>query len=146
MRKGLALLVLAALMVSVVALPAAAAKKKKKTVTEAWQVTAAPFPGAEDHTDPATECGTQDVNYAIHSFTAHGRGTLETSISDFQGEWDLYVTDSNGNLLGSSVQFMAGSEERVKVRLAPHTEVNIYACNFAGGPTAAGNLTYTSKA
>jgi hypothetical protein len=144
MRKGLALLVLAALMVSIAALPATAAKKKK-TVTEDWQVTAAPFPGAEDHSDPATECGTQDVNYAIHTFKTPGRGRLETVISGYQGEWDLYVTDSNGNVLGSGVQFMTGTEERVKVTLPAGTEVNIYACNFAGGPTATGTLKYVYK-
>jgi hypothetical protein len=143
MRKGLALLVLAALMVSVAAGPATAAKKK--TVTEDWQVTAAPFPGADDHSDPATECGTQDVNYAIHTFKTPGRGTLETVISGYQGEWDLYVTDSNGNLLGSSVQFMTGTEERATVTLPARAEVNIYACNFAGGPTAMGELTYVYK-
>ncbi len=145
MRKGLALLVLAALMVSVAAVPATAAKKKKKTITESWQVTAAPFPGAEDHSDPATECGTQDVNYAIHSFKTPGRGTLETVISGYQGEWDLYVTGSDGNVLGSGVQFMTGTEERATVTLRAGAEVDIYACNFAGGPTAAGELKYVYK-
>ena len=144
MRKGLVLLVLATLMVSAVALPATAAKKKK-TVTEDWQVTAAPFPGADDHSDPATECGVQDVNYAVHTFKTPGRGTLETAISGYQGEWDLYVTDSSGNLLGSSVQFMTGSEERATVALPAGAEINIYACNFAGGPTAAGQLKYVYK-
>jgi hypothetical protein len=123
----------------------ATAAKKKKTLTEDWQVTAAPFPGADDHSDPATECGTQDVNYAIHTFKTPGRGTLETVISGYQGEWDLYVTDSSGNVLGSSVQFMTGTEERATVTLPAGTEVDIYACNFAGGPVAVGELTYVYK-
>jgi hypothetical protein len=143
MRRTLvALLTAVSLVVSVGALPASAAKKK--TVTEEWEVTAAPFPGAEDHTNPATECGTEGVNYAIHTFKTPGRGTLEAAIT-FEGEWDLYVTDSKGTLLASSVQFMAGSEERVTVRLPARAEVKIYACNFLGGPTASGELKYVYR-
>ena len=144
MRRSLTLLAVAALMVSISALSANAAKGRG-TVKETWQVTAAPFPGADDHSDPASECGTQDVSYAIHSFRTPGRGTLETALTDFQGEWDLYVTDTNGNVLGSSVQFMTGSEERLTVTLPAKSEVLIYACNFAGGPTANGELTYRYK-
>lgn len=142
-RTFVVLLTAGSLAVSVGALPAAAAKKG--TVTEEWQVTAAPFPGAEDHSDPASECGTENVNFGIHTFTTPGRGHLEASITDFQGEWDLYVTDSSGNLLASSVNFMAGSEERIEVDLPARTEVNIYACNFLGGPTAAGQLKYVYR-
>ena len=85
------------------------------------------------------------MNYAIHTFKTPGRGTLETVISGYQGEWDLYVTDSNGNVLASGVQFMTGTEERATVTLPAGAEVNIYACNFAGGPIATGELTYVYK-
>ena len=141
-----ALLVLLAGLVVCSLLPgAAAAGKKRKTVTEEWQATAAPFPGADDHSDPATECGAEGVNHTIHTFTAPGKGTLVTAITGFQGEWDLYVTDSNGTLLASSVNFMSGSEERVTIRLRAGAEVNIYACNFLGGPIANGELAFTYK-
>jgi hypothetical protein len=133
----------ALVLVALVASPAVAAKKK--TVTEEWQVTAVPFPGADDHMQPDEECGVEDVSYAVHAFETPGRGTLEAAITDFQGEWDLYLTDSDGNVLASSVNFMAGSEERLVAALPARTEVSIYACNFAGGPTANGRLKYVYK-
>lgn len=142
MRKTLVLVLLGAFVLAGTAMPATAAKKKK-VVTEEWQATAVPFPGAENHTDPATECGVQDVSYRIHSFTTPGRGTLEARISGFEGEWDLYVTDGEGTLLGSSVNFMAGPEEKVTLPLPAKKDIQIYACNFAGGPTAQGDLRYT---
>lgn len=144
--KKCAIALLAALLVLAAAPGAAVAGKKKGkgTVTEEWQATAAPFPGAEDHTDPATECGAEDVNYTIHTFKTPGRGTLEAAIT-FEGEWDLYVTDAKGVLLASSVQFMAGSEERVTIGLPAGAEVSIYSCNFLGGPTADGQLKYTYR-
>lgn len=145
MAKALRLLIATALVVAVGAAPATGAKKKTKTVSQEWQVVAAPFPGAEDHSDPATECGVEDVSYSIHSFSTPGKGTLTTRITGFEGEWDLYVTDGDGTLLGSSVNFMAGSEEKVTLKLPARTEANIYACNFLGGPTADADLKYVYK-
>jgi hypothetical protein len=145
MRKILTLITIGSLLLGTSSMPASAAKKKKKTVTEEWQAVAAPFPGAEDHSDPATECGVEDVSYTIHNFSTPGKGALTTRISGFEGEWDLYVTDGDGTLLGSSVNFMAGPQEEVTLKLPAKTEVNIYACNFLGGPTADGELKYTYK-
>lgn len=143
--KKAALVLLAGLLV-LAAAPGPALAGKKKTVTEEWQAVAAPFPGADDHSDPATECGAEGVNHVVHTFKAPGKGTLNTAITGFQGEWDLYVTDANGSLLASSVNFMAGSEERVTVGLRSGAEVRIYACNFLGGPVADGNLEFTYRA
>ncbi|MFN2524846.1 MAG: hypothetical protein ABR505_01055 [Actinomycetota bacterium] len=115
-------------------------------MTEEWEATAAPYPGADDHSDPATECGFEDVTFTIHSFTTPGKGTLEASLSEFQGEWDLYVTDEDGRVLASSVNFMAGPQERLVVALPAKLEIDIYACNFLGGPTAHAQLKYVYKA
>ena len=145
MVKTVGLLVVSALLFAVGVAPASGAKKKTKTVQDQWQVTAVPFPGAEDHSDPATECGTEGVSYAIHSFKTPGKGTLTTRLSGFEGEWDLYVTDNDGSLLGSSVNFMSGSEEQVTLRLPAKSDINIYACNFLGGPTADADLKYVYK-
>lgn len=144
MRRVLTLIILGSLLVGASSMPASAAKKKR-TVTDEWQVIAAPFPGAEDHSDPATECGLEDVSYTIHSFSTPGKGTLTTRLSGFEGEWDLYVTDGDGTLLGSSVNFMAGPQEEVTLKLPAKAEINIYACNFLGGPTADADLKYTYK-
>lgn len=138
-------LLLAAMMLIGVGAPSATAEGKKKSVEEEWDVTALPFPGADDHSNPEEECGVEGVSYTIHTFTTPGRGSLDVRINEFQGEWDLYVSDADGNLLGSSVNFMAGSEERVTIPLAANVEVSIYACNFLGGPTAHGALKYVYR-
>ena len=139
-RRALAVLVAGALAIGLVAGPATAGRTK--TVKRQWDVVAAPFPGADGHTTPSEECGVEGATYGLYRFKAPGRGKLDVRLSGFEGEWDLYVTDSAGNLMGSSVQFMTGSEERVVVKVPSKKELLIYACNFAGGPTAQGKLKY----
>ena len=141
MRKALSVLLGACLAVTLSG--GAASGGAKKTIKQQWDVVAAPFPGADDHSDPSEECGVEGVSYAIHSFKTPARGTLDTRINRFEGEWDLYVTDAKGKLLGSSVKFMSTPEERVVVKLKANVKVDIYACNFLGGPTAHGELKYT---
>ncbi len=141
MNRIVAVVAAAGIVASVLAAPAAA---KKKPVIEEWQVTAAPYPGAQDHTDPPTECGVEGVTYAIHDFTTPYRGQLDVQI-EFQGEWDLYVTDGDGNLLGSSVAFTNVTQERVVLPLGPKVDIQIYACNFLGAPTAAGRLEFRPR-
>lgn len=143
MRKMLATLVAGCLLVGMGVTPAGAGRKK--TVKQQWDVAAAPFPGADDHTNPAEECGVEGVSYSVHSFTTPGKGKLDTRINAFEGEWDLYVTDSAGRLLGSSVQFMGTPEERVVIRVGARVDLQIYACNFLGGPTAHGELKFVYK-
>ncbi|MDQ3985508.1 MAG: hypothetical protein M3280_03315 [Actinomycetota bacterium] len=145
MHRALTLVIIGALLAGANVAPSAAGGKKRKTVTEEWQAVAAPFPGADDHSDPATECGVENVTYTIHGFSTPGKGTLTARIRDFEGEWDLYVTDADGTLLGSSVNFMAGPQESVTLRLPAKAKVRIYACNFLGGPTAAGDLRYVYR-
>ena len=145
MTKTLGLLIVGALIVAVGAAPATGAKKRTRTVSQNWEVVAAPFPGADDHSDPANECGVEGVSYGIHSFSTPGKGKLTTLLSGFEGEWDLYVTDGDGSVLGSSVNFMTGSEEKVTLSLPAKTEVRIYACNFLGGPTAQAELKYVYR-
>lgn len=142
MAKALRLLIVCALIVAVGAAPATGAKKKRKTVRQDWEVVAAPFPGADDHSDPSTECGVEGVSYGRKTFTTPGKGTLSTRLSGFEGEWDLYVTDGDGAVLGSSVSFMSGSEEKVTLKLPSRMQVHIYSCNFLGGPTANAELKY----
>lgn len=135
------MLIIGTLLVGLTGAPAAA-ESKKKTVEEEWDVIALPFPGADDHSDPDEECGVEGASYAIHAFQTPGRGSLNVTLNEFQGEWDLYVTDADGNLLGSSVNFMAGPEESLTLKLAAKVDISIYACNFLGGPTAHGVLKY----
>ena len=141
MRRALAVCILAALLGA--AAPGALAGGAKKVIKRQWDVVAAPFPGADDHSTPSEECGVEGATYDLYRFKTPARGKLDVRINQFEGEWDLYVTDSSGHLLGSSVQFMTTDEERVVVKVASKTTVLIYACNFLGGPTAHGALKYT---
>ena len=140
MRRVLAILIGGCLLAGLAVTPGNAARRK--TIKQQWDVTAAPFPGAEDHSTPSEECGVEGVTYAIHAFKTPAKGRLDVRINQFEGEWDLYVTDSSGRLLGSSVQFMGTSEERVVINVAAKTNLQIYACNFLGGPSAHGQLKY----
>ncbi|MDQ3955782.1 MAG: hypothetical protein M3285_09565 [Actinomycetota bacterium] len=140
MRKILSALIMGCLLAALTAAPVGAARKK--VVKQQWDVIAAPFPGADDHSTPSEECGVEGVTYGIHTYKTPAKGKLDARINGFEGEWDLYVTDSAGRLLGSSVQFMGTSEERVLIKVPAKTELQIYACNFLGGPTAHGELKY----
>ena len=141
MRKMLSALIIGCLLATLSAAPVGAARKKK-VVKQQWDVIAAPFPGADDHSTPSEECGVEGVTYGIHTYKTPAKGKLDARINGFEGEWDLYVTDAGGTLLGSSVQFMTNTEERVLINVPAKTELLIYACNFAGGPIAHGELKY----
>ena len=141
MRKAVACVIAGCLLSGLASSPATAGRKK--VVKRQWEVVAAPFPGADDHSTPAEECGAEGATYGVYRFKTPAKGKLDVRINQFQGEWDLYVTDASGTLLGSSVNFMSGDEERVVLKLGSKVGLQIYACNFLGGPTAHGQLRYT---
>ncbi len=141
MRKLIALALAGAMVASLGASPAIA-KKKKKTVTEEWTAQALPNPG---NTGSASECGVEMVHFTTHDFSTPGAGQLDVRMNNFQADWDLYVTDGEGNELGSSTGFVEATEERVVIPLPKGQDIVILACNYAGGPTASLQLTYTYK-
>lgn len=140
MKKLIAAVSIAGLLMSLAAAPALAGKKK--TVTEDWTATnPVPFPGMD------AGCGGQEtLSRSTHPFTAPGTGSLNVTMDNFQVDWDLYVYDSAGNLLAASEGDSAATTEQiVGLKLKKAQEVGIVLCNWSGGPTADGHLVYTYK-
>lgn len=145
MRKLVAIVSISALVLGLAAAPALAGKKKK-TVTEEWQAVAAP--GPFDPTAGAGACpenAIEGVQRVTHVFTTPGNGSMDISMTNFQGDWDLYAVDSDGNTLGQSTGFVEATTERIILTLKKGQEIGIMACNFIGTPTADLSLTYTYK-
>ncbi|HEX2239955.1 MAG TPA: hypothetical protein VHJ82_02255 [Actinomycetota bacterium] len=140
MRKVVTLITAIGLLVALVA-PAAA--QKKKTVEEEWTATA-PVPGPAAQVDPST-CGVENASYVVHPFSTPGKGILDVTMDQFQGDWDLYVKDADGNVIGSSTGFVEATVERVVIPLGAKEDIQVHSCNFVGGPTAHLLLKYTYK-
>ena len=120
----------------------------KKPITETYTATAAtPDPGNAvtgtlcDGVNPA---GTGEH---LHEFAVPEAGVLEVILTDYQGDWDLAVRNSKGANIGESgaggYQPVAGSDEKVKVKIKKAETLTIVGCNWAGSPTATVKLTFT---
>lgn len=150
MRKALASILAAGLVFGMLAGPAVAGKKKKISKTFAAGPNI-PIPNADPGATFGHSCmaGEEGVHKTTVAFKTPGKGTLDVSIENFQGDWDLYVLDAAGNRIGTSEASQlqdAPPVERIMVPLAAKKTYSIVACNFAGGPTADGKYTYTYKA
>lgn len=146
MRKLVAIVSISALVLGLATAPALAGKKKK-TVTEDWSVMAVPGPFDPGTAFPEGCLGmsVEGVHRVSHAFTTPGTGVLDASMTNFVGDWDLYVADADGNELGRSAGFVDVTTERVIVSAKKGQELSIVACNLYGGPTADLSLTYTYK-
>ncbi len=149
MRKAIVAMLVLGMVASLAAAPAIAGKKKKtKVVTEEWTATA--VPGPFDPTVPAfagacPEFAVEGVQRISHPFTAPGTGALDVSMTGFEGDWDLYLLDSAGAVVGQSTGFVDATTERVIYTAKKGQEFNILACNFIGSPQASLTLTHTYK-
>jgi hypothetical protein len=70
-----------------------------------------------------------------------GKGKLTADLSAFQGDWDLYVINAAGLVLGRSENIqappdLAAAEEKVTVAFKKMADIAIVACNWAGAPQA----------
>ncbi len=147
MRKVVISILAAGLVVGALGGPAAAGKKK--TISKEFSAGPhAPLPNATEDIGHSCIAGQEGVHKTTISFKTPGKGTLTVGIHDFDGDWDLYVLDSKGAMLGVSEASQlqgAAPEENVTVRLAAKKTYDIVACNFAGGPTASGHYKYVYK-
>ncbi len=119
--------------------------KHKKPITKSYTATAS-------NPDPTNYAGgsvcRQNVPGSAHieKFTAPEAGTLKAEIGDFQGDWDMLLTDDKGRELSNS----GGSEltdgkEKMTYKVKKAGTLNIIACNWAGGPTAKAKYEFTYK-
>ena len=150
MRKLFAGLVLAGLIVGLHGPAAAGTRTLKKRMTFTAPV---PAPVYSD-VDPAGcmwQGSVEDVSKDTYSFTTpkhRGKGTLSVRIDGFDGDWDLYVFDKDGDLLTSSTSDnSAGAYEQISgLKLKQKTTVDIVACNWESTtPSVNGYLAYKYK-
>lgn len=73
-----------------------------------------------------------------------GSGTVEVTISGFQGDWTLMITDAKGELItGADVN--PPDTETASFPMKKAGTVNILPCNLAGTPQASVKMVYTFK-
>jgi hypothetical protein len=147
MRKTLAMVITAGLVLGALAGPGVAGPKKKKAkpkkIEDTVSLTAAPFPNYSSHTgttSPGCTAGEEGVHKVTTALHVPGKGKLTADLSGFQGDWDLYVFNAAGQVLGRSeneqVPAGAPAEESVSVTLKKMTDLEIVGCNWAGTPEA----------
>ena len=139
MKKTLSLLVALGLVAGVSLMPGIAEAKKKK-IEGTFTATGAPFP----HPDGCNG-GVESVHKVSHSLETPKKGLLEVNMHSFEGDWDLFVTDTAGAVLGSSTagQPIDPPGETITVALDAKTEYLIVACNWSGAPVSTVDYVFT---
>ena len=148
MKKTFVSLVAAVAAIGLLAAPAAAGTRR---IHKSFTAHAIPLPNYGSHTGvgPGCAAGVEGVHKVTKSFKAPGTGKLTVSTEGFLGDWDLYVFDSKGTMIGSSdsaqVPDGAPAEEQIKIGLRKGKTVKITACNWAGGPEAEVHYMYVYR-
>lgn len=130
-KKLMVLLCVVGLVGMVAAAPALAGKKKKGSFTAENPV---PHPGPD-----GCLAAPESLSKTTESLKAPFSGLLTVTMENFEGDWDLFVTDADGNELISSVESQltgAPATEEVSIPLKKGYEFAIVACNWVGGPSA----------
>ena len=130
MRKSVTVLLVLALLVALGAAPATAGKKKKGSFSAENPV---PVVDACPHEAP------EDLSKTTESLKIPFSGVLTVTMTDFVGDWDLYLTDSEGGEIASSTASQLTGDppsEEVLILLPKGMSVQMIACNYAGGTSA----------
>ena len=88
----------------------------------------------------------EGVSKESHPFQLEAAGQLTVVMSEFSGDWDLYLLDADGRELDSSAGPASDTTETVAATLNGNVPVTIVACNFSGGPTANVNISFIRAA
>jgi len=132
-RKTFLLLSALAFAIGSVAAPALAAKKKSGS----FSASGVPFPGPDGCN--GSHGAVEGVSVTSETFKAPFNGFLTVTMSGFEGDWDLFLNDADGNEMMSSTESQlqgAPPTEEVLFPLKKKTEVMMSACNWVGGPSA----------
>jgi hypothetical protein len=138
-RKLIGLICILGLLGALAATPALAGKKKKGSFTAENPV---PHPAGDGCNE-----GTEGVSKTSEAIKAPFNGLLTATMENFQGDWDLFVTDADGGALVSSVESQltgAAATEEVSILLKKGYEFAIVPCNWVGGPSADVAWTFTA--
>ncbi len=140
MHKTMAFLAALTLVLAVIAGPALAAKKREGSFT----ATAIPYPLLPDGCRESAE----GVNKVSEPFKAPFDGFLTVTMVDFQGDWDLFLNDPEGNFLEASDDAQlegAPPTEELVYGLHKSEEVLMVPCNWGGTPTATVNWQFVAR-
>lgn len=144
MRKLVTIFVLTGLVAALgSAVPAVAGKKKP--ITGSFTASGIPYPVDNDVNQRGCEDGIEGVHKTTMPFQAPAPGTLTVTMTKFQLDWDLWVTDPDRNVLGYSDQPIATPNELVTLQMAAKEKVLIAACNFTGEPQAVVDYKFTFR-
>jgi hypothetical protein len=134
-----AVLALAVLAAGTVVAPGALAAPKP--ITKTYTATA-PLPDPTNVAGGYSVCA-QNVPQSFHTepFKVPAAGTLKVELTGYQGDWDLLLMDGKGNEMAYSGELEPSAPEITQVKFKKAGQVQIVACNWAGGPT--GEVTYT---
>ena len=137
MHKRLVLALVPATLLAVAVAPSSAAPKETKG-TFAAAGTPDPSADAFDTCQGLSPAARFEVPFKVPA-----AGKLKVEITGYQGDWDLSVEGPSGAPLGTSAGFVDAATETVQLKFKKATEVVLVACNFVGGPTAAGSFVFT---
>lgn len=158
-RKALPVALSLVVAAGAVAPALAAVKAKPKPITQSWSMEHVPLPiplaGEEDidGTNSCTNSAFEGISITTKTIKTTGAGTLEVILSDFAGDWDITVLDDKGKALGigsgtttgDPSSLGTGLTEKAVIKTKKPMTLNIAACNFLGGPSAEGKLTFTYR-
>lgn len=140
MRRALVVAVSATAVAAIATAGSAVAQPtaKAKTLKGSYNVTLAPDPTMEATGQLGKHCANVDpASVDNHPLTLPGKGMLTVALSstDPSGnlDWDLYLVDAKGNVVGMSDS--PSAQEQIITR-AGKGRVTIRACNLMGQPTA----------
>jgi hypothetical protein len=102
-------------------------------IEESYQATALPYPNGSYDTGEGCFYGVDGVHKHFHEFEAPRKGKFEVGIPALTGDWDLFVTDAEGNVLAES-SGDRGVPEHTQLKLKKAQQISIVACNWAGEP------------
>lgn len=128
-RKSLVLLLALGVLFGAMT-PATAGKKKSGS----FSAEALPFPGADGCLG-----GVEGVHKHSEPLKAPLTGVLTVTMENFQGDWDLFLTDAEGSeLMSSTTSQLTGDPavEEIVLSVKKGMSLLMVPCNWAGGPSA----------
>lgn len=131
-RRSLILLFVLGLVLGSVAGPAYGGKNKKGS----FDAQALPYPGQDTGcNDGSAPPGFGRVQ---EPFKAPSNGLLTLTLSGYEGDWDLYIADKDGNELASDTAppGAPGSTSSTSLAVEKGVKYLLTPCNWLGTPTA----------
>ena len=126
----------------------ATAAPKKKPITKTYDLQLLPVP------DPpsGSSCLRDELEgISIHTETIKptGPGMLSIKVTKFAGDWDITLTDKDGEEMATGTGTTTGGgapatdgTDTLELKIKKAQELRISVCNFAGSPSATASFTY----